>query len=81
MNFRHLLGCDTMDDIRFLFILLVGYSGFMTIDEIISVRVMDIQFHSDHMTILVPKRKNDQHRKVIQLMLRCLAQYRYPKSC
>ena len=34
----------------------------MRIDEIISVIVMDIQFHSDQMTIFVPKRKNDKHR-------------------
>ena len=52
----------SLDDIRVLFTLSVGYAGFMRIDEIISVRVKDIQFHSDHMTIFVPKRKNDQHR-------------------
>ena len=35
----------SLDGVRFLLILLVGYASFMRIDEIISVRVMDIQFH------------------------------------
>ena len=62
----------SLNDIRFLFILLVGYSGFTRIEEIISVRVMDLQFHSDHMTIFVPKRKMTNTGTVIQLTLRCL---------
>ena len=35
----------------------------MRMDEILSVRCIDISFGETFMTILVPKRKNDQHRE------------------
>ena len=52
-----------LEQIRFLFTVLVGYAGFMRMDEILSVRCIDISFGETFMTILVPKRKNDQHRE------------------
>lgn len=49
--------------IRFLFILLVGYAGFFGIDEILSLRLIDISIFIDHMSVFIPKRKNDQFRE------------------
>ena len=50
--------------IRFLFVVLVGYSGFLRIEEIINVRVKDISFvDKQYMSIFIEKRKNDQHRE------------------
>ena len=47
----------------FLFILLVGFYGFFLIDEINSFRLKDVIINSDHMSIYVAKRKNDQYRE------------------
>ena len=49
--------------LRFLFILLVGFYGFFRIDEINSFRLHDIVVNTDHMTINVAKRRNDQYRE------------------
>ena len=52
-----------LDQIRFLFTVLIGYAGFMRMDEILSVRCIDISFGEAFMSIFIPKRKNDQHRE------------------
>ena len=39
-----------LEQIRFLFVVLVGYAGFMRIDEVLSVRCMDISFGETFMT-------------------------------
>ncbi|XP_068734134.1 integrase/recombinase xerD homolog [Montipora capricornis] len=49
--------------LRFLSILVVGFYGFFRIDEINSFRLHDIIVDTDHMTIYVAKRKNDQYRE------------------
>ena len=46
----------------FLFIILIGYAGLFRISEVLSIRVCDIDFHESYMSIIVPIRKNDQHR-------------------
>ena len=51
-----------LEQIGFLFTVLVGYAGFMRMDEILSFRCIEISFGETFMTVLVPKRKNDQHR-------------------
>ena len=43
--------------------LLVGFYGFFHIDEINSFRLKDVIINSDHMSIYVAKRKNDQYRE------------------
>lgn len=48
-------------DLR-LFIVLVGYSGFLRIGEILSMQVKHIQLIPEGMSIFLPKRKNDQFR-------------------
>ena len=49
--------------IRFLFILFVGYAGFLRADEILKMKVCDVKIHADHMLVSVPERKNDQYRQ------------------
>ena len=46
-----------------LFILLVAFAGFFHIGEIRNIALRDVSIHSDHMSIYVPQRKNDQYRE------------------
>ena len=52
-----------IDTLRFLVLSLLGYAGFMRVSELLQVKLKDIQFFQTHMSILVPKRKNDQYRE------------------
>ena len=52
----------SLADIRFLFILLVGYEGVFRISEILSIRVRDVAISYDFMKVYLIKRKNDQYR-------------------
>ena len=49
--------------IRFLFILLVGYAGFLRADETLKIMVCDAKIHVDHTLVSVPERKNDLYRQ------------------
>ena len=49
-------------DIRFLFVLLVGYAGVFRISEVLSIRVRDVTIFDDFMKVYLIKRKNDQYR-------------------
>ena len=40
-----------LSDLRFLFILLVGFAGFFRIDEIRNIGLRDVSVHSDHMSV------------------------------
>ena len=53
----------SLSAIRFLFVLLVGHSGMLRADELLSIRCNGIDFFEDKMVIFVPKRKSDQHRE------------------
>ena len=48
--------------LRFLFILLIGYSGLLRINEVLSIRPCDTQIRDLHLSIFISSRKNDQHR-------------------
>ena len=52
----------SLSDVRFLFILFVGYAGVFRINELLSIRVNDISFFDDYMKVFLIKRKNDQYR-------------------
>ncbi|EDO47029.1 predicted protein [Nematostella vectensis] len=54
---------DSLAVLRFLFIVFVGYAGFLRADELLKIKVSDITIKDDHMLIQVPKRKNDQFRE------------------
>ena len=60
----HFASSASLSDLRFLFILLlVGFAGFFRIDEIRNIALGDVSIHSDHMSVYVPQRKNDQYRE------------------
>ena len=52
----------SLADIRFFFILLVGYAGVFRISEVLGVRVRDVSIFDDFMKVLLIMRKNDQYR-------------------
>ena len=52
----------SLADIRFLFILLVGYAGVFRISEVLSIRVRDVSIFDDFMKVHLIMRKNDQYR-------------------
>ena len=57
----HFASSASLSDLRFLFILLVGFAGIFRIDEIRNITLRDVSIHSDHMSVYVPQRKNDQY--------------------
>ena len=59
----HFASSASLSDLRFLFILLVGFAGFFRIDEIRDIALRDVSIRSDHMSVYVPQRKNDQYRE------------------
>ena len=53
-----------LDQLLTLFVVLVGYDGFLRISELLQLQVGHITVnHDDHMSLFLPKRKNDQFRK------------------
>ena len=59
----HFASRASLADLCFLFILLVGFAGFFRIDEFRNIGLRDISIHSDHMSLYVSQRKNDQYRE------------------
>ena len=52
----------TPADLRLLFIVLVGYAGYLRISEVLSMKINHIQIMPEGMSIFLPTRKNDQFR-------------------
>ena len=48
--------------LRFLFILLIGYSGLFRINEILKTRPCDIQISDSYLSIFISDCKNNEHR-------------------
>ena len=42
---------------------LVGFAGFFRMDKIRNLSVKDVSICSEYMSVLIPKRKNDQYRE------------------
>ena len=60
---EHYIKSSTLASLRFLVILLLGYAGFLRVDELKSHRCKDISIQDDYMSVNIPKRKNDQYRE------------------
>ena len=61
-----ILDLDNLDDLiyfRFAIICLLGFTGFLRLDELLHMKVGDINFYESHMTLTIPKCKNDQSRE------------------
>ena len=52
-----------MADIRFLFVLSVGYAGLFRVSELLNVRVKDVSIDDIGMSVFISQRKNDQFRE------------------
>ena len=50
----------SLADIRFLFLLLVGYAGLFRVSELLNVRVKDVSIDDIGMSVFISQRKNDQ---------------------
>ena len=48
---------------RFIVLSLIGFAGFLRIEELLEVRIKDVTIFSDHIEIFLPKSKRDQHRQ------------------
>ena len=58
-----LVDADRFEDLmyfRFVIICLLGFTNFMRLDEILNIKIEQIKFHESHLTIDLPKCKNDQ---------------------
>ena len=42
---------------------MLGFSGFLRIDELLSIKIKHLRINESHLEILVPKSKTDQHRE------------------
>ena len=51
---------NALSVIRFLFILLVGYAGFLRADEILKIKVCDVKIHVDHMLVCSRAKKRQE---------------------
>ena len=63
---QSLIDLNQLDDriyFRFVIICVLGFTGFMRLDELLNLKVGQIQFHEKHMAITIPKCKNDQSRE------------------
>ena len=53
----------SIPDLRFLITCLLGFTGFLRIEELLSVRIKDLKITESHLEILIPQSKTDQHRE------------------
>ena len=61
-----LVNPDLLEDLiyfRFVTICVLGFTGFMRLDELLNLRIRDIKFYPSYMTLTIPKCKNDQSRE------------------
>ena len=42
---------------------LLGFFGFLRIEELLSIKIKHLRINESHLEILVPKSKTDQHRE------------------
>ena len=49
-------------DVRFTIVCLIGFAGFLRIDELLNVKLKHLSLFHDRMEIFLPSSKTDQHR-------------------
>ena len=54
---------STIPDFRFLLTCLLGFTGFLRIEELLDFKLKLIELQETHLEILIPKSKPDQHRE------------------
>ena len=58
--YRH---TEDLIKIRFVITCLMSFAGFLRSDDLRRIQVKNISFYDDHLTVFLPKAKNDQSRK------------------
>ena len=53
----------SLRDLRFLLTCLLGFTGFLRIEELLLIKIKHLRINESHLEILVPKSKTDQHRE------------------
>ena len=53
----HFASSDSLSDLRFLFTLLVGFAGFLRIEEIRNIALRDVSMYSDHVSLCASAQK------------------------
>ena len=53
----------SLPDLRFLLTCLLGFSGFLRIEELLSIEIKHLRISESHLEILVPKSKTEQRRE------------------
>ena len=66
----------SLPDLRFLLTCLLRFSGFLRIEELLSIKIKHQRINESHLEILVPKSKTDQNREgnivyISQASLKC----------
>ena len=54
---------SAIPDLRFLLKSLLGFAGFLRVDELLYVKLKRIKIQESHLEIVIPKPKTDQHRE------------------
>ena len=52
-----------LSDLRFLLTCLLEFAGFLSIDDLLDVKLKHIKLQESHLEILIPRSKTDQHRE------------------
>ena len=53
----------SLPDLRFFLTCLLGFSGFLCIEKLFSIKRKYLRINESHLEILVPKSKTGQYRK------------------
>ena len=53
----------SLPDLRIFLTRLLVFSGFLRIEELLSIKIKYLRINESHLEILVPKSKTDQHRE------------------
>ena len=56
-------------DLRDLSMIMLAYAGFMRINEVSNLRCNDLNFHEDHIVILLRKSKTDVYRDGSEIVI------------
>ena len=54
---------DSIQNLRFLILATIGFTGFMRIEEILKLKLENIRIKSDRLEIILDKSKNDQYHE------------------
>ena len=54
---------ESLSDLRLMAMILLSFSAFLLCDELIKLRVCDVSFAAEHMSISLPMSKSDQYRE------------------